>query len=327
MKKFLSLALVLALCISLSGCCVPLTLWTRATKTESPIQKVPIQDSDMTEMPTENMDIPEMTNPVEATVNLPHFENQPVEFAEEWLGKAGIAVETQYQFSNDVAEGCVISQSVPAGQDISVDAVLTLTVSKGPEACPYEYSQKLTVTAAAGSTQATAVLYQWEQGDWQEIAFYNAVIGKNGIGPAAEGSRRTPEGTYRLGVVLTANFVNTNMETRNVSANTCVVDDKNSPYYTMIMEKGEVPSGTSFDQIGQGLTNGTTYATIYIEHNGNGFSSENVVPGKGSAIGVRGRYGALAPTYGDVDIAYSDMIDLLSRLDISKQPVIEIFVK
>jgi len=58
--------------------------------------------------------------------------------------------------------------------------------------------------------------------------------------------------------------------------------------------------------------------------NGSGFSSENVTPGKGSAIGLRGQYGSLSPTYGDVDISYSDMIDLLSRLDATKNPVIEI---
>ena len=63
------------------------------------------------------------------------------------------------------------------------------------------------------------------------------------------------------------------------------------------------------------------------DHNGDGFSSQNVVRNKGSAIGVRGQYIALKPNYGDVDISASDMRDLLSRLDASKSPMIEIKTK
>ena len=128
-------------------------------------------------------------------------------------------------------------------------------------------------------------------------------------------------------MVLSKDAVSTNMHTYRVTKETCVVDDTNSGYYNMIMEKSSIPSGTHYDNIGKGLTNGTTYATIYIEHNGDGFSSQNVVRNKGSAIGVRGQYIALKPNYGDVDISASDMRDLLSRLDASKSPMIEIKTK
>ena len=42
---------------------------------------------------------------------------------------------------------------------------------------------------------------------------------------------------------------------------------------------------------------------------------------------MRGQYIALKPNYGDVDISASDMRDLLSRLDASKSPMIEIKTK
>ena len=116
------------------------------------------------------------------------------------------------------------------------------------------------------------------------------------------------------------------MEIYRATASTCVIDDANSWYYNQIMEKGNVPSGTSYDQIGKGLTNGSTNAMIFIEHNGNGFSNTNVIPGGGSAIGVRGRTGSLSATNGDVDISASDMTDLLFRLDATKNPVIEIII-
>ena len=277
------------------------------------IQETP---TDTTEPPVEEVE----------TVVMPHFEQQPLAYAAQWLDAVGIGVEVVETYTDTVEEGCVISQSIPAGETVPVNegVVLRLVVSLGVEECPYEYSQKLTVTAPSGSSYATATLYVWENGDWQTVAVYSATVGKNGLGTAAEGSRRTPQGTYDLGVILSANSISTNMQVYTVTGSTCVVDDSNSRYYNMIMEEGDVPSGTSCDRIGRGLTNGATYATIYIEHNGSGFSSENVTPGKGSAIGLRGQYGSLSPTYGDVDISYSDMIDLLSRLDATKNPVIEI---
>ena len=190
---------------------------------------------------------------------------------------------------------------------------------------PYDYSQKLTVTTpVSGSSYGTATLYEWIEGDWKEISKYSCSVGKNGIGPAKEGSQTTPEGIHHLGVVLSASTVNTNMQTYKATSKTGVVDDVKSQLYNQIMEKGQVPSGVSFDNIGEGLTNGSTYATIFIEHNGNGFSSDNVVSGNGSAIGVRGRKGSLSPTYGDVDISIDDMKDLLTRLDVNKNPMIEI---
>lgn len=192
---------------------------------------------------------------------------------------------------------------------------------------PYDYSQKLTVTAPAGSSYGTATLYEWSDGDWSEIASYSCTVGKNGIGPGQEGSKRSPQGIHKLGVVLTSGSPETNMPIYSATSNTGVVDDTRSIYYNMILEKNQVPSGVSFDNIGAELTNGKTYATIFIEHNGSGFSSENVVSGGGSAIGLRGRYGTLGPTNGDVDISSSDMVDLLSLLDSEKNPMIEIKIE
>ena len=65
---------------------------------------------------------------------------------------------------------------------------------------------------------------------------------------------------------------------------------------------------------------------IFIEFNGNGFSSEGVTPGAGSAIFVRGKSKSLSATYGDVDISADDMSDLLSKLNPNKNPVIELTV-
>ena len=260
-------------------------------------------------------------------VSMPACENLKYTSAKTQLEEIGLAVTTEYEFSDDVSKDYIISQSIQKDTEIEVGSEVVLTISKGSDKSPYDYEQKLTVTASKGSSYADAVLYEWKDGDWSEIATYSATVGKNGIGAAREGSSTTPQGLHELGVVLSSNKVSTNLRVYNATSNTCVVDDTNSPYYNQIMEKGSVPAGTSYDNIGKGLTNGSTYATIYIEHNGTGFSSENVVSGNGSAIGLRGQYGKLSPTYGDVDISASDMIDLLSKLDISKKPMIEILTK
>jgi L,D-peptidoglycan transpeptidase YkuD (ErfK/YbiS/YcfS/YnhG family) len=117
------------------------------------------------------------------------------------------------------------------------------------------------------------------------------------------------------------------MDVYSVTSHTAVVDDENSSMYNTIHEDSEIPNSVSRDYIGHSLTDGTTYAMIYIEHNGSGFSSSGVVSGNGSAIGLRGQFGSLSPTYGDVDISYDDMVDLLDRLDYYKNPKIEIKVK
>ena len=283
------------------------------------------------------------------TDSIPSCEGMSADKAQQLLKSSGYSVKTEYAYSSTVPKDSVISQRTEEGTVF----IIVIVVSRGPEKtdaptteksvekttekpsekpteiveAPEGYSQKLTVTAAKGSSYATAVLCEWKNGKWKKTATYDATVGSNGIGDTIEGHRITPQGTHKLGVVLYSGSVNTNMNTYRVSSSTCVIDDPNSKYYNQIMDKSDIPKGTHYDNIGKGLSDGTTYATIYIEHNGSGLSSKNVVSGKGSAIGVRGQYGKLQPNLGDVDISADDMRDLLSKLDANKHPMIEIKVK
>lgn len=278
---------------------------------------------------------------------VPSCKGKSVDEAKQELEKMGCLVKTEYQFSDTIPRDTIISQTVKTEAD-SKTIIVVLIISLGSEnqsdnvpgnqteqttekatekpteKAPEGYSQKLKVTAKKGSSNARAALYEWQDGKWKELASYHAAVGVNGIGDHNEGQHITPQGIYKLGVVLSKENVGTNLRTYHATSNTCVVDDTGSRYYNQIMEKGSIPAGTHYDNIGNGLTNGTTYATIYIEHNGDGFSPDNVVANKGSAIGVRGQYVELKPNYGDVDISSADMKDLLSRLDANKTPMIEI---
>ena len=260
-------------------------------------------------------------------VLMPNCEKKKFATVKSQLEGMGLKIKESYEFSDIVEKDYVINQMDGEGTQLQKGDTVSLTISKGSDKCPYEYEQKLTVTASSGSSYATAVLYEWQEGDWSKIATYDATVGSNGIGNTREGSSTSPKGVHKLGVVLSSSNVSTNMDTYSATSNTCVIDDTDSPYYNQIMEKSSVPSGTHYDNIGKGLTDGSTYATIYIEHNGSGFSSTNVVSGNGSAIGLRGQNGSLSHTYGDVDISASNMRDLLSKLDYNKNPVIELKTK
>ena len=61
---------------------------------------------------------------------------------------------------------------------------------------------------------------------------------------------------------------------------------------------------------------------IFIEHNGDGYTTGDAR--YGSAITICGCNAPIRPTYGCIDISASNMNTLLSKLDYSKNPVIEI---
>lgn len=274
-------------------------------------------------------DLQETTAPSsEATTapppKVPSCINMQLSDAENALKKLGLVVSTEFEFSDTVAEGCVTAQSLAADEIARNGDKITLTVSKGVQPEEPDYLQKLTVTSAKGESNAVAVLYEWRDSEWVKLANYKATVGKKGIGSAYEGNETTPQGVFPLGYVLTANDPDTQMSVKTVTSSTCVVDDVNSVYYNQVMDSNSLPSDVnSYDLIGQSLTDGTTYATIFIEHNGNGFSFANVEREKCSAIGLRGQNGELSATLGDVDISAEDMKDLLKKLDPDKSPMIE----
>ena len=255
-----------------------------------------------------------------SSITMPNCVNMSLEYSKTNLENAGLIVETEYEYSDDVTKDSVIKQSIDADSQVEPGSTVTLTVSKGAETSPYDYDQKLTVSASSGSSSATATLYEWKNGDWSEIASYDATVGANGIGVNREGQKTSPEGTHKLGVVLTKGDVSTNMNTYNATPETGVVSDANSSYYNQIFEKSNAPTLNKFDIVYEEFSN----AAIFIEFNGDGFSSDGVDSGAGSAIFLRGKSGSLSSTYGDVDISASDMSDLLTRLDPNKKPVIEL---
>lgn len=96
--------------------------------------------------------------------------------------------------------------AAPTTTEVTTEATTTeeTTEATTEEAeCPYEYSQKITVTAHAGSTSGTLTVYNWEHGDWVNKYSVACVLGRNGIGSDyGEGKGVTPMGTFKLGFVM-----------------------------------------------------------------------------------------------------------------------------
>lgn len=240
----------------------------------------------------------------------------------EEIDNLGIKAVTTEKYSSTVAEGFVISQNIKPGESVQRGDTVDLVVSKGKAVNDAPYNQKVVVTADSGSSYGTMNVLNWEDGEWVSKFSCSATVGKGGISSDnSESNTLTPKGSFRLGVVLTASGVSTNMQTKLVNSGTVVCDDVRYPeYYNQIFNS--LPSGVSGDPIGKKLTNGQNNALIFIEHNGNGFSSSGVSIYNSSVITICGCYNSIAPTGGCIDISASDMNTLLGVLDSSKNPYI-----
>ena len=268
----------------------------------------------------------EATQPPTEPVTMPNFLGMHYNDATVFFEGTGCTPMFEYEYSDLYEENCIIEQSIPAGTTLPEGGMVIIKVSKGADVAPEGYNQKVVVCANAGSSYGTLTLYEWKDGQWNSKYSCDATVGKNGISyDYGEGRKRTPQGVFKLGVAMSANSIpNGDWPFYQVTKDTCIVDDTASVYYNTIQSIRSLSSGISYDPIGKTIVNGYSNICIFIEHNGNGFSSEGVVPGRCSVITICGRNSAIKPTAGCVDISASNMNTLLSMLDFNKDPHIEI---
>lgn len=295
----------------------------------APMPVAPSYPAEDTFSYVETMSPDEETAQYRFLFNMPNYIGADYFIATSDMGNAGVEFELTYEYNNEYEEGIIFAQSIDVGEPVYADAYLVLCVSKGPDSAPEGYDQKLTLTAPAGSSYGTLTLYDWYNGQWNETFRCQASLGINGIGyDYGEGRKITPRGTFKMGVVLSAQSIyNDTIPFVWATEDVCVVDDPNSYMYNTIQYVSSLPDGVSYDSIGSTIANGSYNACIYIEHNGDGLSSDNVVPGRGSVITICGKLSSLNPTLGCVDIAYYDMDTLLTMLNYNKNTHIEIDVQ
>ncbi len=256
------------------------------------------------------------------SVKLANVTGKPLAEAKKSLEAQGITVSVVEEESESVEKGRVIRQSISANETVQKGNHVTLYVSKGASRNTKPYDQKVVVTAAAGSSYGTLTLYEWENGGWVSKFSCDATVGGDGISSNNnESNTCTPYGEFPLGVVLSASTPTTGMNVYNVTSATVVCDDVNSGYYNQIGTQAQFGSAHT-DPIGKKLTNGQNNSLIFIEHNGNGFSSVGVSRNNSSVITICGCYASLGPTGGCIDISASNMNQLLGLLNAAKNPYI-----
>lgn len=318
-KLTVALIIVVALTILTSLALVGVALFAdREEERENDRRKDRDEETVQTQPPTEE------TQPF----TMPNCIGMPYTQVVAYFEGSGCTPIFTYEYSDVIAEDCIIEQSIAANTILTDGTKVELVVSKGADVSPTGYNQKVVVTAASGSSYGTMVLYDWEDGQWVSKFSCDVTVGQKGISSDyGEGKKRTPLGTFKLGVALSANSIpNSSWPLYRVSSDTCVVDDTSSDLYNTIQSIGGLPRGVDYDPIGKTITSGKCNVCIFIEHNGDGLSSDGVVAGKGSVITICGRTNSIAPTLGCVDISAGNMNTLLSMLDYSKNPHIELEV-
>ena len=229
--------------------------------------------------------------------------------------------------ANKEEETTTVAPTTEATTEVTTEAPTTVETTEATteEAeCPYEYSQKITVTAHAGSTSGMLTVYNWENGDWVKKFAVACTLGRNGIGSDyGEGKGVTPMGIFKLGFVMANVNPKNYMNFKMASSELAIVDDAESELYNTLVDTNEV-GDVSVDHVGSNIVNGKLNAIIYIEHNGDGLTSEGVTPGKGSVITICGNYDNVSETAGCIDISAENMTGLLMILDGRLNPYIEI---
>lgn len=157
----------------------------------------------------------------------------------------------------------------------------------------------------------------------------NVRFGKNGVCSAEEmieGGKRTPFGTYKLGISFGTHNIDIDYPYIKIDDNCYWVDDSNSPYYNCLVSKDKIDE-YDYDYIYSYTIDFTSaehlvdykiqyeYA-IFIEYN------TERKKDKGSAIFLHCTNGPY--TLGCISVAKTDMKWLLYFIDREKNPIIKI---
>ncbi len=166
--------------------------------------------------------------------------------------------------------------------------------------------------------KARLKFWQRQNNDWQRIlTSADVVIGRNGlasVGKKREGDGRTPTGIFRLGTAFGyLPAIQTKLAYRQTTKNDFWVDDPSSSQYNQWVQG--TPQAKSFERMHR--DDDLYKYGIVIEYNTN-----PIVEGKGSAIFMHVWRGPDSSTAGCVAMRERKLLQLLRRLDQSRNPSI-----
>lgn len=234
--------------------------------------------------------------------------------------------------------GCAGMAPPPSGPPVESGRVEAKTPA--PAADPLDGARQLLVVTTADwdASKGTLARYERANGDaaWAPSGSpLPVVIGKNGLGwgrglhgealgpgpVKAEGDLKSPAGAYSLGAGFAYDPASLgfspNLPVRRVGEETICVENADSRYYNVILDKSEAaaPDWRDPDQM---LRKDDLYSYgVFVNHN-----FPNPQPGAGSCIFLHLWRGPDSHTAGCTAMTKENMLGLLRWLDAAKRPVL-----
>ncbi|HDX9577364.1 TPA: L,D-transpeptidase family protein [Bacillus pseudomycoides] len=160
------------------------------------------------------------------------------------------------------------------------------------------------VTVVASGTTAKVSLFEKEDGLWHEKLSTNGFVGSQGIGQAHESSKRTPKGSYSLGLAFGTSNPGTNLPFRQITPNSYWISNVDDDQYNTWQERDW--SSRSDEHL-------SDYSVQYKYGIVINYNTENIQRGAGSGFFLHVSNGR--PTAGCVAIPEGQMYELMKRIN------------
>ncbi len=173
------------------------------------------------------------------------------------------------------------------------------------------------VVVGTGGYKVDVLLYEKDNsGKWNKTISTKGFVGKNGITDnKREGDGKTPSGVYSLGTGFgIASNPGVNINYRKVTNNDYWVDDPNSKYYNQWVDITKVQKDWNSAEHLYAYKTAYKYGVVI------NYNTENIVPGKGSAIFLHNSTGSY--TAGCVSVSESNLVNIMKRLTQNSKIVI-----
>ncbi len=179
-----------------------------------------------------------------------------------------------------------------------------------------QLSCKQLITVNSTWNTAAVSFYEMNDGVWEEDyeLTTNGYVGSMGVSRSSrEGSCETPFGLYGVGdAFYIDNKPETSLDTFQVTEDTYWVDDPNSEFYNKRVEGTQEKDWNSAEHM---IEYYQSYRYGFVIE----FNTQNIIPGKGSAIFF---HISRNPTAGCVGVSDTMMLEYLKKLDNNLNPYI-----
>lgn len=192
---------------------------------------------------------------------------------------------------------------------ISIIMIITIFIATTTYSRAMEINDQIILVVGNGGYKATVSLYEKNNnGAWNRTISSNGYVGKNGITDnKKEGDGKTPSGIYGIGTSFGIyNNPGTNLPYRKVTKNDYWVDDSNSRYYNQWVDITKVDKDWKSAEHLYSEKVAYKYSLVV------NYNTENILPGKGSAIFLHNSTGGY--TAGCISIPENTLVSILKKL-------------